>query len=197
MKKMNKKSNIGRIGIDLVFLLSIAIAAAIISIKSQYDDSIISGYKEIPSAIMKKMDYQDFEAFQSYKFPKDISTQFFFDKKLLGNNDIVHTGRKEDFVNFKVENPVSAEHENDYFNLVFDTTNIGCSLIIQNMNMTQFKYRHARDILVNGESMKEAKNSLMVKSGQKWKGCAPLNKNGSDDKSKIQLVIQTYFDPHK
>lgn len=186
----------GKIRLDLVFLLTIAITAAIVSIKSQYDGVIKAGYTQIPSAIMKKMDYQDFETFQSYKFPKNISTQFFFDHKLSGNNDIVHTGSKENFVNFKVENPVNAEQENDYFNLVFDTTNIGCSLIIQNMNITQFKYRHVKDILINGESMKEAKNSIMVKSGQAWKGCAPLNKNGSGDKTKIELVIQTYFDPH-
>lgn len=196
MKKLNKKSNIGEIRIDLIFLLIIAITAAIVSIKSQYDDVIKAGYTQIPSAIMKKMHYQDFETFQSYKFPKDISTQFFFDKKISGNNDIVHTGAKEDFVNFKVENPVNVDQENDYFNMVFDTTNIGCSLIIQNMNITQFKYRHVKDILINGESMKEAKNSIMVKDGQVWKGCAPLNKNGSDDKTKIQLVIQNYFDPH-
>jgi len=81
--------------------------------------------------------------------------------------------------------------------MVFDTTNMGCSLIIQNMNITQFKYRHVKDILINGESMKEAKNSIMVKDGQVWKGCVPLNKNGSYDKSKIQLVIKTYFDHHK
>lgn len=80
--------------------------------------------------------------------------------------------------------------------MVFDTTNIGCSLIIQNMNIVQFRYRHVKDILVNGVSMKETKNSLMVKDGEKWKGCAPLNKTGDNDTNKINLVIQTYFEPH-
>jgi len=180
--------------ICFMFVASLVACLLIINVLNRnYEDEM---YQKIPRVIMKKMNYDDFEAFQYYKFPENITTGYFFNKTNTDNNGVVHVGKKEHFVNFYIENPVSEKKSSDYFNMVFDTTNLGCSLTIQRLNIIELKDKHLKDILINGVSMKETKNPLMVRSEKKWRGCAPLNKNGSKDTDKIKLEIQTYFEPH-
>lgn len=81
MKNINTSSLKGFISKQSFFMLVTIVILFAVIINSGKNANIKKLYNSIPSIILEKMDYKDFERFQSYRFPGDIKHNFFSRKK--------------------------------------------------------------------------------------------------------------------